>query len=178
MFVWVDESGCQKKDGIRKFGYALRGLTPVREWILVRGEHISTIAAMDVNGIVALELALGAVNADNFFDFARGTLLPNLLPFDGCNPRSVVIMDNCSIHHVHLIRELFRDAGVLLLHLPPYSPDLNPLEEAFSKVKYYLNEHDTIMQCIPSPIPLIQAAFDSITESDCKGWVSHSGYGF
>ena len=52
MFVWVDESGCQKKDGICKFGYALRGLTPVRERILVRGKRISTIAAMDVNGML------------------------------------------------------------------------------------------------------------------------------
>lgn len=55
------------EDGIRKFGYALRGLTSVRERILIRGERISTIAAMDINGIVALKPALSAVNSDQFF---------------------------------------------------------------------------------------------------------------
>ena len=102
--MWVDESGCQRKEGTCKFGYALRGPTPVRERILVCGKHISTIAAMDVN---ALEQALGAVDADNFFFVPRGTLLPNLLPFDGCNPRLIVIVDRLIVIEDNLVSIMF-----------------------------------------------------------------------
>ena len=93
-----------------------------------------------------------------------------MLPFDGSNPRSITVMDNWCVHHVETVKDLFREAGILLLFLPPYSPDLNPIEEAFSKVKYYWKEHNAIMQCIPDQIPLLRAAFNSITSDDCKGW--------
>ena len=73
------------------------------------------------------------VDSTFFFDFVRGSLLPNMLPFDGSNPWSVAILDNCSIHHVQSVRELFRQAGVLVLFLPPYSPDLNPMELVLAK---------------------------------------------
>ena len=66
------------------------------------------------------------MNADLFYEFARGSLIPNMLAFDGHNPKSVVIMDNCSIHHVDYVGQLFHDAGILLQFLPPYSPDINP----------------------------------------------------
>ena len=85
-----------------------------------------------------------------------------MVPFDGTNPRSISVLDNCSVHHV----ELFRDAGIVVLWLPPYSPDFNPTENAFSNVKYYLKEHDEIMQVVDDPIPIIQAPFDSITPED------------
>ena len=58
-----------------------------------------------------------------------------------------------------------------MLWLPPYSPDFNPVENAFSEVKYYLKEHDEIMQVVNNPLPVIQAAFDSITREDCIGGV-------
>ena len=76
------------------------------------------------------------LNSDCFFDFVRGTLLPQLQPFDGTNPRSV---DNCSVQSVS---ELFEAAGVVLLFLPPYSPEMMPIEEAFSYIKGYLKQHD------------------------------------
>lgn len=100
-----------------------------------------------------------------------------MLPFNGSNPRSVAILDNCSIHHVESVREIFRQAGVLLFYLPAYSPDLNPIELAFSKVKYYLREHDELAQITPNPIPIITAAFDTITTEDCTNWITYCGYG-
>ena len=56
-------------------------------------------------------------------------LLPHLMPFNGTNPNSIVVMDNCAIHHVYEIVELIKSVGALVLYLPPYSPHLMPIEE-------------------------------------------------
>ena len=98
-----------------------------------------------------------------------------MLPFDGCNPRSIAVMDNCSIHHVEEVADLFNSAGILLLYLPPYSPDFNPIELAFSYVKHYLKDHEDIMHIVP-PTQLVHAAFSSITASMCNSWIVHCGY--
>ena len=58
--------------------------------------------------------------------------------FDGSSPRSILVLDNCSIHRVDEVLELLRPTGIVVMFLPPYSPDYNPAEEAFSYVKYYL----------------------------------------
>ncbi len=71
---------------------------------------------------------------------------------------------------------LFKQARILVIFLPPYSPDFNPAEELFSYVKYYLKEHDEVPQAMNDPIPLTQAAFDIVTEEKCIGWIRHSGY--
>ena len=176
-FVWIDESGCDKRDNIRKFGYSIRGERPVYHRFLHRGKRVSIIAALCTEGMVAIELISGAVNAEKFFDFVRGTLIPNMLPFNGMNPRSIAILDNCSIHHVDQVLKLFLEAGILVLWLPPYSPDYNPIENAFSKVKYYLKEHDEILQVLNDPSPVIEAAFNDITRQDSAGWIRHCGYG-
>ena len=89
-------------------------------------------------------------------------------PFDVSNEKSVVVMDNLSVHHVNFIQSLFDDAGILVLFLPPYSPDMNPIEEAFSYVKRYLKKHDDILQTIPDSIPVICDAFESITTNQCN----------
>ena len=61
-------------------------------------------------------------------------------------------MDNCSIHHVAEVKDLIEDGGILVLFLPPYSPDYNPIEELFSYLKYYLKEHEDLIQVIASPM--------------------------
>lgn len=95
--------------------------------------------------------------------------------FDGSSSNSVLIMDNCSIHHVSKLKELVRQSGIVLLFLPPYSPDLNPIEEAFSYIKNYLRKHDQLLQAIPDQTDVIQEAIDSITPAHCNGWINHSG---
>ena len=57
-----------------------------------------------------------------------------------------------------------------------YSPDLNPIEEAFSYVKQYLKKHDELLQVLGDPSHILQAAFDSITSEHCNAWITHSGY--
>ncbi len=87
------------------------------------------------------------------------------------NPRSIVVLDSCSIHHTVKVEGLFKQARILVIFLPPYNPDFNPAEELFSYVKYYLKEHDEVLQAMNDPIPLIQAASDSVSEEKCIGWI-------
>jgi len=86
---------------------------------LARGKRFSAIAAICSEGLIDVELTYNSVDSDQFFDFIRGTLIPNTQPFDGSNTKSFVIMDNCSIHHVEPVKELLQDAGILLIFPPP-----------------------------------------------------------
>ncbi len=165
-----------KHTSIRKFGYALRGEPAVYHRLLVRGKRVSAIAAISSDGLVDVELTTGSVNSDKFLDFVPGSLIPNVMPFDGCNSKSILILDNCSIHHVEAVTKVLHDAGILVIFLPPYSPDYNPIEEAFSFVEYYLKDYDEILQAVGDPFSIVRAAFDSIPISQCKGWIGHSGY--
>ena len=152
MFVWVDETGSDARDHIRRFGYAFRGMTPQSHRLLARGKWVNAIAALSSSGVVAVDIVVGTVSGQDFFDFLRGTLIPNMMSYyNGTNPHSIIIMDNCSVHHIAEVRDLLHQAGILVLFLPPYSPDLNPAEEAFSYVKSYLKKHDEMLQ---SAVPL------------------------
>ena len=70
--VWIDETGCDKRDNIRKFGYAMRGKRPVYHRFLHRGQRISTIAALCTDGILSVECTKGTVDGDKFFDYVIG----------------------------------------------------------------------------------------------------------
>ena len=117
---------------------------------------------------------MGTVDGSNFFDFLRGKLIPEMQPFDGESKHSILIVDNCSIHHVQEVKDLLRDAGILYFFLLPYSPDLNPVEELFSYIKYYLKEHDLVLQSMTSMVPVLNAAFNSVTAQQCNGWIEHA----
>ena len=114
-------------------GYVLRGITPVRKHLLTNTRRISCIAAIFLMEFLLCNNSDILLTLKYFFEFVRGSPLPTLQPFDGKNSHSVV-MDYFSIHNVNEVEELFREAGVLLLFLPPYSPDLTPIELLFSKV--------------------------------------------
>ena len=90
---------------------------------------------MSLEGILSCNLVRGGVDGTKFIDFIERHVMPTLMPFNGTNPRSIIIMDNCAIHHVPDVTDLIQQTGALIYWLPPYSPDLNPIEEAFSKVK-------------------------------------------
>ena len=175
-FVFIDETGCSSKDHTRKFGYAMKGESAVDHRWLHRGTRISAIAAMTITGVLAVELMKDSVNGDRFFDYVRGSLIPEMLPFDGRNPKSIAVMDNCSIHHVHAVTQLFKDPGIPVLFLPPYSPDFMPIEETFSYIKYYLKDHDELWQSMDDPTVVFQAAFNSVNSTQCNGWISDCGY--
>ena len=137
---------------------------------------MNAVVGLTSSGIIACTIAQTTMNGDTFFDFTRGSLLPMMQLFDGRSPHSILIMDNCSIHHVAEVKDLFQQAGIVVLFLPPYSLDLNPVEKAFSYLKNYLRKHDQLLQAISDPTDIIQAALDSITPEHCNGWINHSGY--
>ena len=175
-FVWLDETGSDNRDHVRKYGYALRGMRPVTHHFLSRGRRTNAIAAMSQDGMIALELVSGAVNGDIFFDFVSSSLIPMMMPFNGINSRSVLIMDNCSVHHVNEVKSLLQQAGIITLYLPPYSSDFIPAEEAFSYVKGYLRKHDNLLQAGAPLQYILQAAFESITDKHCESWINDCGY--
>lgn len=176
--VWLDETGSDRRNFMRKYGYAIRGDRAIEKQFVVQGQRTNAIAAISSAGVVAYQLVSHTVDGTVFFDFIRSQLLPQLQPFDGESPASVVIMDNLSVHHVEPVVCLLRESGVLVLFLPPYSPDLNPMEEAFSYIKYFLREHGDIIDAFDSPTQVLHAAFNSITSEQCNGWITHSGYSY
>ena len=97
MFVWVDETGTDRRDNIHKFGYSLRGTSPECRRILFRGERLNAIAVLSSAGIVAVEFTKQTVTGEAFFDFLRGILIPCMRPFNGINPHSVLVLDNCTV---------------------------------------------------------------------------------
>ena len=99
MLVFVDETGADRRNCLRRFGYSLRGKPVVSKKLFVHGQRVSAIPAMSPEGILNCYTVTGSVNV-NFSGFAQQALLPQLQPFNGVNDHSVVILDNASIHHI------------------------------------------------------------------------------
>ena len=111
--VWVDETGSDRRDQLRKFGYsALKGEPAVCKRLLTRGTRISAIVAISSGGVEAYELSIGSTGSRAFFDFVRGSLIPNMKPSP--NKHSIVVMDNCTVHHVQEVKDLIEDSGILI----------------------------------------------------------------
>ena len=174
-FIFVDETGCDRRDAIRKYGYGLRGTPSKCQKLLVRGERISVIAAMTSSCVLDLKIVRGGVTGDDFIDFVNNNLGLHLMPFTGNNPNSVIVLDNCSIHHASGVVQSMTQYGSLVYFLPPYSPDYNPIELLFSKVKAVLRAMETELSVTDDIDTLVLAAFSSITSEDCNSWVDSIG---
>ena len=173
MFVFIDETGTDRRDCLQKLGYSLRGQPATALKLYSRGQHISALAAMSVEGVLECTMVEGGVCGDVFKTFLEEKLSPLLHPFNGTNPNSIIVMDNAAIHHVDGVVELLENLGVLIYFLSPYSPDLNPIEELFSKVKSSLRANEHIHEDLET---LLLMAFSSVTPEDCQGWIRHAGY--
>ena len=102
--------------------------------------------------------------------------VPVLQPFNGSNAHSVVIMDSGSIHHVEKVVERIQQTGAIIRFLPLYSPDRNPAEEVFSKIKKFLVNNDVAFSTTMTPSFMITMAFNTITTADCNAYIRHAGY--
>ena len=174
MLVWLDESGCDRCNTIRKYGYNLRGKPLHDHRLLVKGTRYSAIPIMSLEGIHDVHITEGTVNGDRFAEFVTKCLLPIIQPFNWINHRSVVVMDNASIHHVDAITRLIeRQHGARVRYLPPYSPDLMPAEGVFSQGKEH-NERKP--QVCSAPAALLALAFGMVSTQDCHGHISRCGY--
>ena len=171
--IFVDETGADTRNFIRKYGYSRHGKPLQSHKMLVRGERVSAIACMSVAGLLDVKMVKGTTDGGEFYDYIQTHLLPHLMPFNGRNPHSVVILDNCTVHHVPEAVKSIEDIGSLILFLPPYSPDFNPIEEAFSKVKSSLKSYENTMQHINDIETLLLMSFAEITPEDCIGWINH-----
>ena len=151
----------------------LRGRAPRGERLIDKTPHghwktTTLIAALGVEGMRCSTVVDGAVNGDVFEAFVEQVLVPDLRPGD------VVIMDNLSSHKRQRIRELIKDADARLVFLPPYSPDLNPIELVFAKVKQLLRS----MACRTRDAlwKAMQSVLDQVTASDAINCYKHCGY--
>ena len=174
MMIFLDETGSDRRNSIKRYGYSIRGRPLISEKLLVCGKRISAIAFMSVNGMLDCKTVAGSVDGGTFYDFVQTSLLHHLMPFDGYNPHSVVILDNCSIHHMEETVRMIEEIGAIVHFLPPYSPDFNPIEEAFSKVKATLKLLDQEADMGEDPQNLVLSAFTSITPEDCQSWIDHA----
>ena len=166
MIIFLDETGSDRRDTLRKYGYSLRGRPITSHKIISRGKRVSTIAILSMEGILDCMTTTGSVDADAFSDFVEKFLLPHLMPFDGRNPHSVVILD--------IAINMIQQVGALVHFLPPYSTDLNPIEEAFSKVKLTKKEIEQEAQVTDHEM-IVLSAFTAITTADCQQWIKGSG---
>lgn len=136
--VYVDESGCDKRVGFRRTGWAPLGVAPVQVAQFHRGRRYRILPAYTQDGILLSRVFQGSTDSAVFEDF-----IEQLLQHCGRwpEPKSVLVMDNASFHHSERVRELCEGAGVRLEFLPPYSPDLNPIEDFFGVLKGFIRKN-------------------------------------
>ncbi|KIJ46833.1 hypothetical protein M422DRAFT_226531 [Sphaerobolus stellatus SS14] len=136
--VFVDESRVDLRTTYRLNGWAPKGERAAVTAKFQRGQGYSLLPALCSEGIIYSEIQKGAYDRPSFLTFIEN-LLEHMNPWPA--PRSVLVMDNCSIHHLEDVETLCNNKGVALYYLPAYSPDLNPIEESFSFVKAHLRRN-------------------------------------
>jgi len=166
-FTFVDETSTNLTY-CRRYARAEGGQRARQARPLPGGPNITLVAALTPNGLQAAMTVSGAVNGDVFAAYLEQVLGPRLVAGD------VVVLDNLPAHKVAGLAELVEARGARLLYLPPYSPDFNPIELAFSKLKTWLRSAQArTREALEAGI---QAATDWVTERDAKNWFAHCGY--
>ena len=165
--VFIDESGA-KTNMTRLYGRAKAGARAIDD--APEGHWCTTtmISSVRLDGSTACMVVDGATNKEVFKAYVSDILLPTLQADD------IVMMDNLSAHKNQEVRNLIESAGAQLWFLPPYSPDLNPIEKMWSKIKSILRTLKARTE--ESLINAIAKALDAVTASDVKGWFESCGY--
>ena len=135
------------------------------------GGHWKTttfVCALRTAGLVAPLVLDGPINGVAFVAWIQQMLVPELRPGD------IVIMDNLSSHKVAGVQTAIESAGAQLRYLPPYSPDFNPIEQVFSKLKTLLRK--TAARTVEAIWSAIGALLDEFTEQECARYIKHAGY--
>jgi transposase len=134
-----------------------------------RGKNTTLLSSMTLEGLGPSLAVEGATDREVFEAYVERLLAPTL------RRGQVVVMDNLTAHKGERVRELIEERGCELLYLPPYSPDLNPIEEAFSKVKRILRKAESRTR--EALVEAIGAAISAVTAKDARGFFGHCGYG-
>jgi transposase len=165
--VFVDEMGSQL-GMTRQYARSMRGERAEGTTIRNRGSNTTTIGAISPTQIQASFVYEGATDKCIFMTFVTEILLPTL------QVGQIVVMDNLGAHRVKAVQEAIEGAGCTLKFTPPYSPELNPIEECWSKVKAILRKIGAKTK--ESLHNAIASALQAINLCDIKGWFNHAGY--
>ena len=144
-------------------GHRLIDTTPHGHW-----KTSTFIAALRTDGLAAPFVCDGAINGDLFIAYVEQVLVPTLRPGD------TVVMDNLSSHKRAAVREAIEAAGASLRFLPPYSPDLNPIEQVFAKLKSILRAK--ALRTIDALWRELGTITDCVPADECRNFVRHAGY--
>ncbi|MCA1628595.1 MAG: IS630 family transposase [Acidobacteria bacterium] len=132
------------------------------------GENVTMLAAIGLSGVSAPMTLNGAVDGDAFLIYVREVLCPTLRAGD------MVVMDNLGAHRVAGVKEAIEAAGARVEYLPPYSPDYNPIEKCWSKIKTALRQAKARTR--EALEAALKEALLKITEADARAWFIHCGY--
>jgi transposase len=166
--VFLDESGVTT-EMTRRYGWAPR---PERVSEAVPAGHwrtLTVLAALTLDGVLASMTIESPTDGDVFLAFVEQVLGPKL------QPGHIVVLDNLGAHKVKGVRELIESRGAQLLYLPPYSPDFNPIEQAWSKLKQLLR--GVKARVLDQLEPAIAQAIAAITPQNAQAFFRHCGYG-
>jgi transposase len=164
---FLDEAG-STISMTRLYGRAARGERIYEGAPQNYGENITMLACLSAGGLSAPMTVEGAVDGLVFLEYVKQVLAPTLCTGD------VVIMDNLGAHKVKGVRETIEARGAQVIYLPPYSPDLNPIEKCWSKIKTYLRAAKARTRGALEEA--LKQALLLVTEKDARGWFASCGY--
>src|SRR5688572_9970160 len=144
-------------------GERLKGFAPDGRW-----HTLTFLAALRADALTAPCVIDGPINGAIFRAYVEEMLVPELRPGD------IVVLDNLGSHRTQAIRQAMRDAGAKLAYLPPYSPDLNPIEQVFSKVKHWLRMAQA--RSIDALHQHVASLVKTIGQRECANYLAKAGY--
>lgn len=165
--MFIDETGTAL-NMILPYGRALKGERAVGTRPVSKGQRISVIGAMSSKGLEACMTFEGTLNGEVFLSYLRDVLCPVL------RKGHIVITDNAKAHKVAGVKEIIEGRGAELIYLPPYSPDLSPIELCWGKIKHFLKKAQSRTK--EALNEAISEALNRITRNDSEGWFGHCGY--
>jgi len=165
--VFIDESGF-RTNLVRLYGRSRQGQRLVAHAPWGHWKTTTFVAALRHDRLTAPMVVDGPMNGRVFREYVRQVLSPTLEPGD------IVVMDNLSSHKAAGVREAIEAAGAMLVYLPPYSPDLNPIELAFAKLKSLLRT--AAARAVQDIEETIGELLDQFTPRECHAYFRHCGY--
>jgi len=153
---------------VRRYGRAPCGQRLIASAPHGHWQTSTFLAALRQDEITAPCVIDGAINGETFLAYVEQSLVPTLTPGD------IVIMDNLGSHKVAGVRQAIEAAGATLLYLPPYSPDLNPIEQVFAKLKALLRK--AAARTFETLVAAIAAALGAFTPGECANYFANAGY--
>jgi transposase len=165
--VFLDESGVTT-DLLRRYGRCLRGQRLVDHAPFGHWQTYTILAALRLDGLTAPAVFDGPIDNPTFLAYVEQILAPSLGPGD------IVVLDNLAVHKQPAVRAAIEQTGAALRFLPPYSPDFNPIEQAFAKLKAFLRAARP--RTFDDVCRLFATAIGLFTSTECANYLRHCGY--